>query len=73
MSLFSIKGNNWECGNATITLNIANNYANKWDMYVNNSNLLAFNPDYNDVVSFDRSGNISSRGLNLSKADKSYD
>ena len=35
----------------------------------NSNNLLAFNPDYNDVVSFDRSGNIiyiTSRGLNLS-------
>ena len=65
MTLYSITGNNWEIGNATLTLNIINNYAKKWDIGVNNDNL-RFNADYTDRVIFDRLGNISSRALNMS-------
>ena len=42
-------GNNWEIGNTTLTLNIANNYAKQWDIGVNNDNL-RFNRDYNDLL-----------------------
>ena len=64
MTLYSVTGNNWEIGNATLTLNIINNYAKKWDIGVNNDNL-RFNADYTDRVIFDRLGNISSRALNM--------
>ena len=65
MSLYSVTGNDWKIGNATFALSIASNYAKKWDIGVSNDNL-RFNPDYQDVVTFDRNGNISSRGLNVS-------
>ena len=51
--------------NVNMIMNIINNYAKKWDIGVNNDNL-RFNADYTDRVIFDRSGNIASRGLNMS-------
>ena len=64
--LYSITGNDFQIYNANLRLHTASNGANKWDINVNSSNTLAFNPDYLDRVTFDRSGNISSRSLNVS-------
>ena len=44
----------------------ASSGANKSEIWVNCNTNLAFNPNYIDKVIIDRSGNISSRGLNMS-------
>ena len=58
----SLTGNNFYIANNEIRLNA--NSGPKWDIGIYNNDILRFNPDYRDVVSFSRDGAITSYALN---------